>query len=803
MKEKKLLPDQKPTRLAALYSRLLENQMGPGFAGFMLLLLGLSALGTYDFSPSGRLFTLDEVATYDVTADRSFLLEDADATRARRETAAKNQPLVCDLNLEPLYNLRKRVQDTFISINNADNPAELAALHQVLSDESPEDFPYRSFELLIKPEVQQLVTTKVLPWLEQRLREGAVSDMRLLMNRRGGVLIRNLQNGEEKLLSDTQSVPSIKDVSSDLALMLRGLDEPGAVKRAVAVFLNGLVMPTLTPNYESTSARAEEAVRAVQPVIRSIQRGEIIVRQGERVTREQQVALQALWKRKADPFNPKAAMGTFFCAAILSMGLFVSPSGKPGSPVQQKDMIFVGVLVSAFALISKGLQILGQTMAASSPNFPPDSLAFAVPVAGAAGIAALILSTRRYLVTGLLLAFFCTLMQKGGVGLFLFYFISAMWNTWLVVRTQSRQDVVWNFFPLLAGLFFMWAAVTFSQGGLHVRYLPESLAVLANGMLSMLTTFALAPIVEMVFGYSTRFRLMELMNLEQPLLRELMLNAPGTYHHSLIVSNMVEAAAKAIGAHSLLCKVGALYHDIGKTDKAGYFIENQFVGENPHDRLTPAMSALVLISHVKRGAELAQQNRLGREVTDIIRQHHGTGVIRYFYQKALAVNENTSIADFCYPGPRPQSREAVLVMLADVVEASSRSLSDPTPSRVRAHIKNVIRASLADGQMDEAELTFKDLDLVEESFQRILVGIFHHRIEYPDKAQAKSISAEAKNPAHETPAEAPAESAQPAEGGEAASPAQNWLPAAKEPPTRPEGKKPPQDAADKPAKAGG
>ena len=324
-------------------------------------------------------------------------------------------------------------------------------------------------------------------------------------------------------------------------------------------------------------------------------------------------------------------------------------------------------------------------------------------------------------------------MMNGGVALFLYYFLAAMWSTWLTGRSSSRQDVVWSLLPLTAGLVAMWAGATMMQGGAHTRYLSEFIAVTGGVFLSMVLTFALAPVVEMTFGYTTRFRLMELLNLEQPLLRDLMLKAPGTYHHSLIVSNMCEAGAKRVGAHSLLCKVAALYHDIGKITKAGYFIENQTYDDNPHDRLAPSMSALVLTSHVKQGVELARQHRLGQEVTDIIGQHHGTSLMKYFYRKAQNQPDAPppNIEDYRYPGPKPRSREAALVMLADIVEASSRTLDDPTPTRLRLHIESMIKDIYAAGQLDESELTFRDLTYLADSFQQVLRGLHHHRISYP------------------------------------------------------------------------
>jgi putative nucleotidyltransferase with HDIG domain len=236
----------------------------------------------------------------------------------------------------------------------------------------------------------------------------------------------------------------------------------------------------------------------------------------------------------------------------------------------------------------------------------------------------------------------------------------------------------------------------------------------------------------------TDVRLLELANLNHPLMKEMIVKAPGTYHHSLVVGAMVEAAAEDIGANPLLAKVMSYYHDIGKIEHAGYFIENQKAGQNPHDALSPHMSKTILIAHVKDGVELGMRHKLGKPIIEGIVQHHGTTLIAYFYNRALeaqdedidSVHEN----DFRYPGPKPQFREAALIMLADSIEAASRSLDEPTPVRLRNIVRNIIQRKFMDGQLDECNLTLKDLTFIEESFIRILLGIYHQRIDYPKRA---------------------------------------------------------------------
>ena len=256
-----------------------------------------------------------------------------------------------------------------------------------------------------------------------------------------------------------------------------------------------------------------------------------------------------------------------------------------------------------------------------------------------------------------------------------------------------------------------------------------------GGIGAGVVTAGIAPLVEIAFDYTTDIKLLELANLDHPILRKLMIEAPGTYHHSVIVGSMVEAAASEIGANPLLAKVCGYYHDIGKIKKPMYFIENQTNGKNRHDKLAPSMSSLILIAHIKNGVEIARENKLGQDIIDSIRQHHGTSFISFFYEKAKKQKgkDAVNIDDFRYPGPKPMTKEAALVMLADVVEAASRTLDNPTTSRIQGLVQNLINKIFSDGQLENCELTLKDLHNIAKSFNNILSGIYHHRIEYPEK----------------------------------------------------------------------
>ena len=308
-----------------------------------------------------------------------------------------------------------------------------------------------------------------------------------------------------------------------------------------------------------------------------------------------------------------------------------------------------------------------------------------------------------------------------------------------IKRVRDRRQVIQTIF-FLAGAYIF--AISFTG---FLRILPFREIVrqwpygIITGMATPIITYGLLPLVESLFDITTDFSLLELSNLNHPLLKRLSVQAPGTYHHSIIVGNLADAAAQAVKANPLLARVGSYYHDVGKIEKAEYFVENQVRGENPHEKLTPRMSALILMNHVKRGLELAEKYKIPSALKNIIAQHQGTTIMTFFYQKAKNKKgpEEPREVDYRYPGPRPQTKEAAIVMLADAVEAAARSLKDPTHSRLKGLIEDLVDDRFQEGQLDESPLTLRDLERIKESFLVILAGTFHARVEYPDIEEQK------------------------------------------------------------------
>ena len=313
-------------------------------------------------------------------------------------------------------------------------------------------------------------------------------------------------------------------------------------------------------------------------------------------------------------------------------------------------------------------------------------------------------------------------------------FTSSLTAAFSVIRCKKRSAILRGGFYIIIVNICLVMIYLISRGELFTSITPAAVmfAVFSGITVSAIVSLIL-PLFEYIFKITTDISLLELLDLNQPLMKMLMINAPGTYHHSVIVGNLVESAAEVVGVNPLLARVSSYYHDIGKAKMPEYFVENQGGGPNKHDRLTPHMSSMIITNHVKEGVELAKQYKLPQSIIDIIRQHHGNTVLTYFYQKAKDMGHDQMPDEdvYRYPGPKPQTRVAALVMMADAVEAASKVLIDPTPARISALVEKIINHIFLEGQLDECELTLKDISEIKKRFIYILTGILHKRIDYP------------------------------------------------------------------------
>ncbi|WP_084605150.1 HD family phosphohydrolase [Desulfonatronum thioautotrophicum] len=702
------------------------------FMGCMVLVAALSGLS---IEPGGRIFVEGEIAAQDVTAPRDMLIEDQESTRARREMVSQSQPPIFDLAQMPFAQMARRIVSLLDIIASA-TPETTPQIQTLVAEELNIRIPTGIWSEWSRQSFHNLLMVQILPWLEEAYERGVLADRRFASDITSGMIVRDLSTENEQLHLSPADFPDLDGLMRTLDLHLRtSLNLPVNVRRAVEELLTPLLRPNLTPNQEATQARMASAVQSVDPVFYQIKKGEMIVRKGERVTAEQQQKMQAVFAGRDGGYDWDRFSGVLLLSLIFSLAIF-QVTGKRRQRLTTRDALLLASVMFTVAAMAKLVAMYRFPLSRELLTMTPDIFVYSLPVAGAAGVLALFFPLLVCIFSGALMAFLCTQMLQAGFDLFLFYLIGAVGCALLLRGAQTRTDILRSSLPLLGLFLGTWAALNLLDFQGFSWFMAGSLFSATGAILSILLLLAFSPVVEYLFGYTSRFKLLEMMSLDQPLLQSLMVNAPGTYHHCLIVANMAEAGAKAIGANPLLAKVAALYHDIGKIKNPHYFIENQFGCENRHDKLAPSMSALILISHVKKGVELATEHKLGSEITDLIQQHHGSRLIVYFYQKAQKICEGKGLEcvredDFRYPGPKPQSKEAGIILLADAIEASSRTLVDPTPSRVRNHIQNLVRAVFNEGQLDDSDLSLKDLSILSETFQRILTGIFHQRIDYP------------------------------------------------------------------------
>lgn len=471
----------------------------------------------------------------------------------------------------------------------------------------------------------------------------------------------------------------------------------------------------------------------------TLKRGEIIVRDGQVITdadlKKFSLVEESLKERKF--LLPMAGFLVFTAVFMLISYFFAARNIRKFSTLP-KDMLLMAVIFMGVLVLMRFSDIAALIMKELFPAVPTSVYKYLIPVAAGPMLVRLLLNSETALlftaVTSIIVGFF----MGGSLDMAAYTLIGGV-TAAMGVRHCTHRSIVIKA-GLVVGLVnsVTLVSIAFIKGG--VSFSEPFFLVLAgvfNGLITAVLAIGIAPMLESAFQYTTNIRLLELSRMDHPLLKELAMRAPGTYHHSIVIGSLVEAAAESINANPLLARVSAYYHDIGKFKMPQYFIEN-ISEENRHDKLAPSMSALVLINHVKEGVELARQYRLGSEIADVISQHHGTSLITYFHQKAKSQDELAGRAvkeeEFRYHGPKPQTKEAGLVMLADAIEAASKTIPDPTPDKIQWLTQKIVNKIFADGQLDECELTLKDLHLITKSFNRVFAGIYHQRIDYPEPA---------------------------------------------------------------------
>ncbi len=764
-------------RLGSAWRRVLELPV--------LWLALLLTVGAWGLTPGGLLPVPEarqgEVATRDYVAPSDLLIPDQETTTEKQTRAREEVPPVYDFDsgaaaavqsqAAKLFGAgRQLLQEASEAAKGRPKPqspakgrarrrgGEAAAGGEDLVAEMLPRLERASGLKLTRDEVAALAEQGFSQDLEERLsvlvgrvlRQGVVEGKaRLLENRVRGITLRVLPAGTERQRYDLYNY---LEFPGEVKEFLEGEVEgwrnlSSAQRKALSDLLMANLPANLSPNRSATLERQEAAAAAVAPVFKQIRKGQVIVRQGDQVGPAEARMIAEITGRDRLSGRLLPLAGTIALLALTALALWFGLRGERVADHSRRRLYCEVVLVLLVSILGAKFSFLVANALANSFDAAPfnsfQGYAYGVPFAGLALAGALLFGRS---VASLAALFFALLVSRlaGPEALWVTLYAAAgsLGAVFGVDAFQIKQRLMLTRVGLMVGALNVVTvlALTALAGGAGVDPLQLSfdlVCALAGGLLAAAVASFSVPILESLLGVTTDIKLVELANANLPLLRRLAFEAPGTFQHSLMVANLAKEGCEVIGADPVLAYAGGLYHDVGKIFRPEYFVENQRPGHNLHDKLVPSMSALIIISHVKDGLALAEEYHLPPPVRDAIAQHHGTRLISFFFnraqERARRRSESGDVTEekYRYPGPKPQNGVMGVLMLADGIEAASRTLVEPTPIKIRTLVGRIVEDCLADGQLDESDLTLSDIKKVSQAFIRVLTTIFHQRIDYP------------------------------------------------------------------------
>lgn len=711
-------PGEKPPFYIKFTSRLLSKTMSSGGLTIMVgigLFLLLTVTLSMNYMDSSRYVDENGISLQDFYAEFPITVEDQAETQKKIEKAKQQVKMVYKdpgpINAEVNDNLRELTNNIMTLFHNPEKTREQKEKEFLsLTEESPE--ATRIFNQLISEELDEDY------W--EKIRMITLNTANKILEE--GLSLNDYLDNRDRIIRDHMPRYGLSREDYNLVYFL----------------INQRLDPNRVEDYETMEKRRAEAAANVEPVVVTFAQGQTVVEKGERVTEVQKAALQKMGKAVIGK-NWIAGMGVMFLCLLTVLTLwsylYVFEDRRFFKPSYG---LLAGSLILATVILFQLLVYYHQT----SPAIRQIPI-YGFPLATLALTLSIFTHYRLGVVATTLVVFLVGLtlnIDFYSLSILLFGSIAGIYVLSRRLNTSDRSQL------MTAGLF---VSLINAIVIIAIQLLPTAAVMgldndlvsiravgwgFASGMLSGILTLGILPLLESVFRLVTPYTLMELSNHDKPLLRRMQFEAPGTFHHSLMVTTLAETAAEAIGANPLLTRVGCLYHDIGKMKRPLFFIENQayFGAENPHDKLTPRLSKMVITAHPRDGIEMGRQHHLPEEVIHFMTEHHGTMAATYFYNKACQEEgaENVNKSQFRYPGPKPASKETAIVMLADACESAVRALKTPTVSQIEERIDKIIQQRVDDGQFDECPLTFKDISIIKQTFVRVLRGIQHNRIEY-------------------------------------------------------------------------
>lgn len=690
-------------------SRILNMTARRSFLGVVFFLLTTLIVAT-NFVPQTLNFEAGDVSNLDIPAPRDLTFESEVLTSQAREEAIKVVEPIFTVDKSVVNEIEEDLAQYFNTLRKVVQLQDVDTEEKVIQVQQQVEFS------LSREEAVALVITD----------KEEISIVETLVKE---IVNTNIASGIQQ-----EAVPA---ATEQIINDIKQLKQPEPLKIfAVTVVENMEIRPTLIHDMTATQQRIEEIRQEVPPVQVTVRKGQTIVRPGDVVDELHIEMFEQLGLQRSDsPYMALIGIALFVAISYTIVLLYIM-NYKKQIYDSDSNLILTGLLIVITLILAKVVTLI---------NFGGDSdlgiqVGHMIPLAAGSMLIAILLDIKLAVFLTVILGLFIGILTGGQLPFVVTAVIGGLVGVYSVSQLSGRSDLV------KAGLYVAVASVS-SVVALGLIF-NNSLSVISvgiimgllNGILSSVMTIGLLPFLESAFKITSSVKLLELSNPNHPVLKRLLFEAPGTYHHSILAGNLAEAAADEVDADSLLVRVGAYYHDIGKLKRPYFFIENQLSGDNPHNKLAPTLSTLIITSHVKDGVELAKENQLPQVIVDIIEQHHGTSLMSFFYHKACEGDKGETVKedDFCYDGPRPQTKEAALVMLGDSVEAAVRAMQNPTPGKVEGLVRKIVKDKLNSGQLDECDLTLRDLEKITQAFLRVLNGIFHSRIEYPENL-AKEI----------------------------------------------------------------
>jgi putative nucleotidyltransferase with HDIG domain len=735
------------------FSATLSDQavIDAGVGIFIIVLLSLLLLRGYQRNQVDAL-PVGAIANSDILAPEDIKVSDPEETERLRAQAVGQVLPVFDYKPKAARDVRGSIEQMFTIGRSAEPATSLEDLDNKIQQEAGIFLDDEQLKTVSKHRFNFELEKLMIDHLESVMGNGVVSNRsQLVKYATTGILRRDMRSNNEMPVTDLAPIRDLITARAQLRSekIIWPADYDANERKLFGEILGSLIVPNLEYNEAETEARRAAARQSIAPITVSVAKGEPIVKRGETVSPAKASMLEV-----ASTHRPTGQKAIEFAGTVVIVMMLVLVLWQYLVRYQNRHLRVRRhfLLQIATFIITLGITRLFFAFAYAMSNWVSDApfnsqmaYKYLAPVALGAALVTILTDDHAAFVCAAILSVFIGIFS-GNIHLAVYVLVSSVAALYYLRNCRDRTELVsaglWigmvNAAAVLAlDLLGSNEYLTGNANGMKILSIAlfDAACGFASGVLSSMFASILLPLFEWLFKITTNIKLLELSNLNLPLLKQLAERAPGTYHHSIMVGLLASKAAETIGGDALFTRVACLYHDIGKSLRPTYFIENQTFTGNPHDKLEPKMSSIVLANHVKQGIELAKQHKLPPRIIGVIPQHHGTGLMKYFYYKAKEAAADPESAalekEFRYPGPKPQTKEAGIIMIADSVEAASRTVQEPTPAKFENMVGMIITRLRDDGQFDECDITQRELRIVTDSFVKTLMGIQHHRISYP------------------------------------------------------------------------